>query len=895
MADAAVTFLLETVKQLLESYVDLISSAKNEFEQLKNDLDSLKALLEKADDMTDKDQTFKVLERQIREVVHDAEDTIEDCLITLRLEPKRRRWLHGSGSSSTTKFNLARAVKSVRDDKVTPMLKKAKEYIGEGSVRGGEQRPTTVKKVQIIREDNVVGFQDEEQTIVSYLKEEKEKLDVISIVGMPGLGKTTLAWKIFKNEEIQFQFPVRIWVYVSQDFNPKDVFLNILKGFTRQDLSGLSDYDLIQTLRAYLSNGKFLLVIDDLWKKEAWDAINDVLPNNNRMGKVLITSRELNVGKHANGAREPHRLRFLNDKESWELLQLEVFGKLDDCPQQLEEIGNIIARQCQGLPLSLVVIGGILLEQDSSTRPIGVIQNAWKEVSENVNEHVSKDERKRPSDMVALSYKNLPQDMRNCFVYLGVFPEGYEISVWTLTRLWVAEGFVQPNGRRHSLEEIAEGYVKDLINRNLLMAGKTSAAGEVKTCRVHDVIREFCKSKASILEKNMFLEIKKSGGVFQPQVSDIEKCRRLCIYSHLNNFLEEFLMGTLKAPLVRSFLYFSKDTNVDLESKYLSKITEAFRLLRVLDSKSIKFNQFPPKVHKLIHLRYITLCVDNLNILPPELSSLWNLQTLVADTKSRVLEVKANLWKMIQLRHVKTKAEIMLLVQAEKEDRGGENIQTLNRLSPKHCTPDVFKRARNLKRLGVRGDLNILLDNGKSFGDLDFLETLKLKHDLAYQSPSEEPMRGLPQRNYFPRNIKRLTLSTTYLDWADHMPTLGQIGTLEVLKLKDNAFVGPSWKAVSAAGFPRLQFLLIENINFFYWEASDDHFPSLWCLVLKNCENLSTIPEGLTKSLQMLKMDNVHQSAIESARKIEEAKKQIQEQKQARRGGFKLEIGPRGR
>ncbi|KAI3454409.1 hypothetical protein Pfo_011072 [Paulownia fortunei] len=864
MADAAVTFLLENVSQLLKSYVDLISGAENELEQLKNELGLLKAFLQEAAKKQKKEDLFREMERQIREVVYDAEDTIDSCLTQAAAAKGKNILRRGLNPK---RVSLAKEVKSLREDKVKPMFDKAKMdfanmQIGDGSGTSLEEPRTKMKKVQLIRQDNVVGFEDEEETIINYLKEAKDELDVISIIGMPGLGKTTLAWKIYQNEKIQYEFPTRIWVNVSQVFNRKDVFLNIMKEFTSQDMSGLNDHDLALTVRACLEKGKFLLVMDDVWSVEAWNAIQNVLPKSNWMGKVLITSRDKNVGTHANVTRKPHMLRFLTEKESWELLQLEVFGKLDNCPQELKGIGEYIAKQCDGLPLAIVVIGGILVDQFSTTEAMSAIINAWNKVSENVSTFLKNDKEQRISDIVALSYNRLPDDLRDCFLYLGVFPEDYEIPAWTLTRLWIAEGFIQHRPGQ-SLEETAEENLKDLINRNLVMVEKTNPNGEVKTCRVHDVIHAFCSSKAAISEQNLFQEIKMSKeGVFDPPVSEIQKYRRLCIHSHLS----EFLSGKLKGPGVRSFLCFYKEPVV-LNPKYISAIPDPFNLLRVLDSKSIKFTQFPIKVTKLIHLRYITLSYDDLEVLPEAISELWNLQTLVVDTKSRYLTIKANIWKMIQLRHLKTKAAIVLAIQGEGE--AGENLQTLTKLSPEYCTDNVFNRA--------------------SLEKLDRLENLKLVNDLFYESASENRLHSLPQPNCFPPNLKRLTLSATFLDWK-HMSTLGKIDTLQVLKLKDNAFTGKSWNAVGD-GFPCLQFLLIANSDLVFWEASIDHFPSLRCLVLKNCRNLRKIPLGLAKSLQILDIERLDKSAVESAREIQEEAKRMQGQQKARWGGFKLTIG----
>ncbi|KAI3464148.1 hypothetical protein Pfo_020811 [Paulownia fortunei] len=880
MADAAVTFLLEKVSEVLKSYADLISGAENDLHQLNNELGLLKSFLQDAAKKPKKEEFFREIERQIRDVVYDAEDTIDSCL-TQAAKAKAKFSLRRRFSASDV--NLATQVKSLREDKVKPVLDKINKYanmqFGDRSGTTVEEPWTTVKKVQSIRQDNIVGFEDEEETIMNYLLEPKEELDVISIIGMPGLGKTTLAWKIYQSQKIQFEFPVRIWVYISQVLNRKDVLLTILKEFTSQDMSSLSDHDLALTVRKYLEEGKFFLVMDDVWSVEAWNAIRDVLPKSNRTSKVLITSRYTNVGMHANRIREPHNLRFLTEEESWELLQLEVFGKLDDCPQELKAVGKHIAKQCDGLPLAIVVIGGILLDLRSTTRKIDLIKDTWLEVSGNVSMYVKNNKEYDISEIVAMSYNRLPDDLRDCFLYLGVFPEDYEIPAWTLTRLWIAEGFIRCK-EGQSLEKTAEENLKELIDRNLVMVDKINPNDEVKTCRVHDVIHAFCSSKGEIKEQNLYQEIKMSKeGVFQPSISEIQKYRRLCIHSHL----PEFLSKTPKGPRVRSFLSFNKVPD-DLNPKYTSAIPDAFDLLRVLDSKSIKFKQFPKGVTKLIHLRYITVSGENLDSLPKAISDLWNLQSLVVDTNSSSLTIEANIWRMIQLRHLKTKAAIILAIKGEGE--AGENLQTLSRLSPDYCTEDVFNRARNLKRLGIRGKLATLL-GGKSLGKLYRLEKLKLVNDKS----STDRLHGLPQPNFFPSYLKRLTISATSLGWT-HMSTLAKIDSLQVLKLKNKAFIGQSWEAFGY-GFPRLHYLLIEDTDLAVWEASTDHFPSLKSLVLKNCENLIEIPVGLTKSLEILDIDRLGRSAVQSAKKIEEEKKLMHGQPKSRWGGrFKLSVGP---
>ncbi|KAI3463664.1 hypothetical protein Pfo_020327 [Paulownia fortunei] len=865
MAEAAVTFLLENVQKLLLDQVNLISGAESELKQLENELDLMKAFLEESANKREKGEVFKKFEKQIRDVVYEAEDTIDTCLI----EKSRSSVLK---NLNPKRLSLAKQVKSLREKEVQPIFDRAR--IGFATL--------PIADIPFLREDNVVGLDKEADTLINYLNEESGELEVISIIGMPGLGKTTLAWKIHRDSRIQYEFPTRIWVYVSQEFNRRDVFLTILKQLTQQDMSNKTDQELAREVQSCLEKQKFVLFMDDVWTAENWKDIEAALPKNNRLGKVLITSRDEKVAWQANHKREPHRLRFLDSKESWELLQLEIFGKLDECPSELEVLGKRIAKQCGGVPLAIVVIGGILVEKFSTIGGDTEMKNEWEKVSDSVSTYLNYDKEKRTEKFIALSYNKLPHDLRDCFLYLGMFPEDTEIPAWKLIRLWIAEGFIQQKPEK-SLEEVAEDNLKDLINRNLVMVDKTKAEGHVKTCRIHDMIREFCKNEAAIAKQNLFQEMKKSReGVFDPRVSEIQKHRRLCIHSYVLDFLRK----KAKGPRVRSFLCFSKDA-FPLPLENITSISDAFDLLRVLDVNPIKFTKFPIKLTQLIHLRYIALSGDEFKALPEAISKLWNLQTIRIDTMSRTFEIKADVWKMMQLRHLKTKAAIIL--NKEVKGEAGENLQTLSRLSPQCCTEDVFNRASNLKNLGIRGQLATLLDS-KCLEKLDRLQKLKLVYDVFPNVTSENRLRGLPHPDRFPPNLRILELSTTFLKW-NHMSTLGMLRKLEVLKLKENAFMGNIWNA-DGGGFPSLEFLHIARTDLEFWTASGDPFPRLRCLVLKNCEKLEEIPLVLVKSLQILDIERVTRSAVASARKIELEKQQMQGEHKAKRGGFKLIIAP---
>ncbi|KAH6822189.1 hypothetical protein C2S53_000076 [Perilla frutescens var. hirtella] len=863
MADAAVEFLLENLKQLLVHHAHLLKDAKDQVEKLENHLRLFKAFLKDAPKQWREDETLRELIRRIRNAVYEAEDII-DAYVTQAAEAKNKNYFLRAIHGPPKIFSIAEKVESVLK-KIDDIYTDKSRILDFASIKV-EDGGTEHNEAPQVRETNVVGFEDEAEKLKGYLAEESEELEAIAVVGMPGLGKTTLVGKIFRDPEVQYEFPTRIWVYVSQEFTKKDIFLDILKNFTRitEDIKSKTDKELAGMVVGYLDNGRFLLVMDDVWSCEDWDKVKTALPNTNTRGKVLITSRQAELGWHVNRRKGPHKLRFLTPEESILLLQLEVFRE-PKFPIDLEVEGRLIAERCGGLPLAIVVIGGILVKKFSSD--ITAMKTTWNNVSESFDTYLKdEDKGKRMDKIILLSYEKLPYHLRECFLYFGMFPEDFEIPAWKLICLWIAEGLIQQKDVV-SLEETAENYLEELINRNLVRAEKFKPDGKVKTCRIHDMLRDFCLNEAGIKGEGFLQEIKMSShGGFHPPIQDELKFRRLCIHSNALNFVSRKPYG----PSVRSFVCFSRDEMI-MPVADISALPGGFKLLRVLDVEPIKFTKLPSDMYQLLHLRYLVLSV-NLKVLPAAFSKLWNIQTLVVGTDSRTLDIKADILNMIQLRHFKTNASATLPKTSKSSKGAGEKIQTLATISPESCTEDVFDRARNLKKLGVRGKLAVLLDEKtgsfESLGNLGNLEKLKLLNDVFPVPPSGVHLRGLPPAYKFPPKLKILTLSETSLDWR-HMSIIGSLEKLEVLKLKDKAFHGETWKATDG-GFRHLEVLHIGRTNLKIWVASHHHFPRLKHLQLNNCEDLQQVPIELADVPSFLKLVLFRsRRAAASAKKIE--------------------------
>ncbi|KAG6405585.1 hypothetical protein SASPL_133176 [Salvia splendens] len=749
MADAAVEFLLENLKQLLLYNANLILDVKDQVELLYNDLTLFKAFLKDSTEKRSKHETVKELVKHIRNVVYEAEDAIDTFVAHAAVHKARKhigKAIHFMDYSKKL-HSVAHKIQSIRL-RVKDIYENKKFGFEALHIGGGSDRASKEKKAPIVEEDNVVGFEDEAEKVVDLLN----------------------------------------------------------RG---------------------------------------------------------------SVAKHANPNAEPHNLRFLNPDESWRLLQRKALGS-ENCPDELVRDGRHIANVCRGLPLAIVVIGGVLLEKG---------MDGWGQVASCVDAYIAMDEAKRMDSFIALSYNDLPYHLKACFIYLGMFPEDFEIPVWKLVRLWIAEGFIQ-HKEGMSLEDYAEEYLEDLVNRNLVMVGEFRSNGKLKTCRVHDMLREFCKKEAQ--EENFFQEIRRfDQSTFVSSNPASERYRRLSIHSRVLNYISSKPNG----PQVRSFLCFSTEESI-LPPEHISSIPAAFKLLRVLDGRSIIFTRFPTDLTQLVHLRYIVLSCT-FKILPAALSSLWNIQTLVVETSSRTLEIKADIWKMIQLRHVKTSASTTLPRPLSKSRKSKDdvlmigNLQTLSTISPESCTEDMFARIPNLKVLGIRGQLAKLLENkGGSMlfdglGKLSHLENLKLLNDVFPRPPSEGRLTSLPQRYKFPTKLKKLTLSDTLLDWKE-MSTLGMLENLEILKLKDNAFKGNWWQP-DDGGFRSLKILHIGRTDLVTWHASAHHFPRLRNLFLKHCTYLGSLPLGFAEilSLQFIDLYCTNTSAAASARTIKQKKEEI--------------------
>ncbi|KAI3463672.1 hypothetical protein Pfo_020335 [Paulownia fortunei] len=692
--------------------------------------------------------------------------------------------------------------------------------------------------------NTMVGFDQHLTQIMSALSTHESNRQIIPIVGMGGIGKTTLTTNVYNNPFIVEHFHIRAWVTISQEYTVRDLLLGLLHqiNITDPNEQESSDDQLGELLHKQLFERKYLIVMDDMWDIQAWDKVKRFLPSNTNGSRILVTTRLSKLA--ANFGSCCYQIDFLDEKKSWDLLREKVFAQ-ECCPVELEKIGKNIAKRCRGLPLALVVIGGLLAKSKRTG-------HHWESVERDVTSAVNNENDEHFMKILSLSYSYLPINLKPCFLYVAMFPEDFAIRVSRLVRLWVAEGFIEST-RAESLEEVGEGYLQDLIDRNLILVRGRGSSGKVKTCGIHDLLLDLCRREA---QKDKFLRI---AVLDNPNISPyIKSERRLSI--HYSKREKKVCKALRLATLNRSLLsYF------EWNSRWIARRFSLLRVLDVVDRYSID------EILQLINSRHVAFTMyGDINSALSSISLLWNLQTLVVDGQ---IPLPDEIWQMPQLRHIKIKNVCLCdPPDAQMDDQNVivlENLQTLSTVEDFRCTEQVFKRIPNLKKLGITYGYRLEELGSYCLSNLVRFHKLESLVLTCYAK--------LLGNIVFPSSLKKLTLRNCMIPWED-MSIVGSLPNLEVLKLLSHAAKGREWKPIEGE-FCQLKFLLIDDCELDTWEADNIHFPSLERLVLR-LKRLKEIPLGFAEipALQMIKFRTKTYNSVclwRSAKKISEERESL--------------------
>ncbi|TKW00209.1 hypothetical protein SEVIR_8G092800v4 [Setaria viridis] len=682
--DAMVPHVKKLLTDMAEEEVSMLLGVSSEITRLEDNMEGIKAFVADAERRRLTDDSVRRWVRKLKDAMYDAIDIIDVC----HLEADKRRGSTKDGSS----------VKKVSAGCFQPLLfcmrnpmfaHKIGSRIKELNQRldgihmeadrfkfsinlGSNMKPRKLtdaersmqKTTSEFNESAIVGEkieQDTRELAQLLITGGLHDIKVVSIVGTGGMGKTTLAKKIFNEVSIQENFEVKVWLSITQHFNETELLKTAIEQAGGVH-GGTQDKTLLtRTLTKTLSTGRFLLVMDDVWSDPAWTHVLSV-PIINASKKqqgncVLITTRLEDLGKRM-GASYQHRVSPLNEEDAWSLLT----KQLPPSPNQvigtdyLRDVGMKILRKCDGLPLAVKVMGGLLSRRSRSEREWEAVFNhpAWSIAGLP----------KELDSRIYLSYEDLSSQQKQCFLYCSLFPKGTCIRWRNVIPMWISEGFIQPHTDKSSshddqLEEIATEYYEELITRNLIEPKGVNPSTTAYHCTMHDVVRSFAK----------FMAREESLVVQEMQVassSNDSLVRRLSI----GPSSVRGLAAMQKRELVRTLFINSK---IDLEQ---IDSLDSFSMLRVLYIHGGDCDRLVGSLCQLRHLRYFGLEETNISRLPDDIDNMKFLQHIVLRGSVHLKNLPRTIIQLVHLRSLDmygSNANVVI----PKEFGGLRNIRAL--------------------------------------------------------------------------------------------------------------------------------------------------------------------------------------------------------------------------
>ncbi|KAI5437143.1 hypothetical protein KIW84_023316 [Lathyrus oleraceus] len=313
-----------------------------------------------------------------------------------------------------------------------------------------------------------------------------EDLSIYPIVGLCGLGKTTLSQLLFNHDKVVSHFELRIWVCVSEDFSLNRMTRAIIESTSGHACAEMDLDPLQRKLQDLIKGKRYLLVLHDVWddEQENWQRLKSVLACGGKGASILVTTHLLKVAAIM-GTIPPHDLSILSDTDCWELLKQRAFGPNKEEREELVAIGKEIVKKCGGVPLAAMALGSLLRFKRKEIEWLNVKESKlWELQGE---DHVM--------SALRLSYLNLPVKLRSCFAFCALFSKDKIIDKKFLIDLWMANGFISSNGMLEA-EDIGNEVWNELYWRSFFQDIEKDGIGEIENFKMHDLIHDLAQSIA---------------------------------------------------------------------------------------------------------------------------------------------------------------------------------------------------------------------------------------------------------------------------------------------------------------------------------------------------------------------------------------------------------------
>ncbi|RVW70997.1 putative disease resistance protein RGA4 [Vitis vinifera] len=852
MAYALVSIVLErltsVVEQQIHEQVSLVQGVKSEIQSLKKTLRSVRDVLEDAEKRQVKEKSVRGWLENLKDMAYEMEDVLDEWSIAIL-----QFQMEGVENASTSKKKVSfcmpspcicfKQVASRRD--IALKIKGIKQQLDDierERIRfnfvssRSEERPLRVITTSAIDISEVYGRDMDKKIILDHLLgkkcQEKSGLYIVSIVGTGGMGKTTLAQLAYSQSEVKVHFDERIWVCVSDPFDPIRVCRAIVETLQKKPCD-LHELDAVQEeIKTRIAEKKFLLVLDDVWTEDnqLWEQLKNTL----LCGAAAFYERS-----------------------SWEK------------EEELKEIGEKIADKCKGLPLAIKTLGNLLRIKNS--------EEEWKNV---LNSEVWQlDEFERDiSPALLLSYYDLPPAIQRCFSFCAVFPKDSVIERDELIKLWMAQSYLKSDGRKE-MEMVGRTYFEYLAARSFFQDFEKYDDGNIIHCKMHDIVHDF----AQFLTQNECFIVEVDNQKKGSMDLFFQKIRHatLAVRESTPNFTSTCNMKNLHTLLVEGAF----------KSSVLQVSPNLFRHLTCLRALDLSNNQLieelPKEVEKLIHLRYLDLSgCRSLRELPETICDLYNLQTLNIRECSSLQKLPQAMGKLINLRHL----ENGFVHNLKGLPKGIGRLSSLRTLDVfivsshgnDECQIGDLRNLNNLRgRLSIQG-----LDEVRDAGEAEKAELKNRVHlqHLVLKFDREEGTKGVAEALQPHPNLKSLGIyGYGDREWPNWMmgsslaqlkklhltscvrcpclPPLGQLSVLEdlgILRMPSVKYIGSEFLGSSSTVFPKLKMYIDSLAELKQWEIKEKEerliMPCLNDLTMLACPKLEGLPDHVLQRTPLQKL-----------------------------------------